>query len=385
MYAFTAIDPDFKPKGSRDPLGFQPIWSEVGRKLIKDLSTVSNNINDFKILCFAKYFFHEIKNEEDERLFLPFFLRIEQAFAYARRKYNNEQSFNGSIFISKSFMNEQYTISNDQKDCILSNQRTYGIYGKYVRPSRDMKLFDHENFLLTFKQAFNSEVIYLFEKIYQNRKLEIPANDLKPFAELLESLTKEERIFFKETILLGNNKEHIQQIFYHFLKENPEWSKISSFNLFDYLNGVITTNFDEELTKIIEEIKYTEKVLALMNYNFTHLLSKRVWLLEDINQDEILSHRNKSLSYNFKSETVNDLNNKLSFSGSDAVDILIERNASVSKRRNGSQWIKKENLKYIVYYGDTNRDLSEMDENYWENSYYIQTYIGLFNVIEQIN
>ena len=99
MYAFTALDPDFKPKGSRYPLGFQPIWAEVGLKLIKDLSTVSGNINDFKILCFAKYFFYYIKEQKDERLFLPFFLRVEQAFAYARKKFNNEASFNGNNFI----------------------------------------------------------------------------------------------------------------------------------------------------------------------------------------------------------------------------------------------------------------------------------------------
>lgn len=60
MYTFTAIDPDFKPKGSRDPLGFQPIWAEVGRKLIKDLSTVSGNIIARKILFDSKLTLNEI-------------------------------------------------------------------------------------------------------------------------------------------------------------------------------------------------------------------------------------------------------------------------------------------------------------------------------------
>ena len=41
MFFITEPNINFRIKGSRDSLGFQPIWQKLGRKVIKDLSTVS--------------------------------------------------------------------------------------------------------------------------------------------------------------------------------------------------------------------------------------------------------------------------------------------------------------------------------------------------------
>jgi len=57
MYFITEKDQNYTIKGSKDPLGFQVIWQSAGRKLIPNLSTVSNNLIDFQILCLA----HTIK------------------------------------------------------------------------------------------------------------------------------------------------------------------------------------------------------------------------------------------------------------------------------------------------------------------------------------
>jgi hypothetical protein len=382
MYALTAIDPDFKPKGSRDPLGFQPIWAEVGRKLIKDLSTVSGNLNDFKILCFAKYFFHQIKQQKEERLFLPFFLKVEQAFAYARRKFNNESSFNGNNFISKQVGNDSYTLSNEQRDCILSNQRTYGIYGKYIRPSKDMKLFEQEDFESTFQSGFIPEVIDIFERIYSKSKLIIHPDKLYPLAKLLSKRTVEEQQFFRRNILLGNNPTHLQLKFYAFLKEHQEWNKISPFNLIDYINGIIYAIEDDDLKSQLIEIRNTELILAPLSYRFNYLLSESLWSSATILNDLVMMQKLDSLPYSFQADVMNELNQMRNLVGIPLTNALINRNAMVSKRRNGSPWIEQQNLNYVVYYGETNRGIMEMPENYWENSYFIQSYIRLFNAIE---
>ena len=69
------LDPNFRIKGSRDPLGFQPIWQSLGRNVIKYLSTVSNNIRDFQVLSYAWYFFGDRNPDE----FMRFFYKFEQA------------------------------------------------------------------------------------------------------------------------------------------------------------------------------------------------------------------------------------------------------------------------------------------------------------------
>lgn len=382
MYAFTAIDPDFKPKGSRDPLGFQPIWAETGRKLIKDLSTVSANINDFKILCFVRYFFVYYKKQKDEKDFLPFFLRMEQVFAYARRRHNHETAFNGSNFVSKLFTNDSYSISNDQKDNILSNQRTYGIYGKYIRPARDMGLFEHAEFANTFKKGFNTDVLAIFEKVYSEKKTTLTAIEIEPLAEMIKTISNEERIFFRELILQGSNPLHIQQKLYRFLVQNPEFTNQSKFNLFDYLNGLLSTSMDKELNDVVEEIIKTELVIAPLAYRFAYLLSEGQWTDKSIEKNEILNQKLREVEYPFCSDVVLELRNILPLTGVSLVESLIERNTKVSKRRNGSPWIIAEHKKYVVYFGEANRDFKLLEDNHWENSYFIQTYLRLFNAIE---
>jgi hypothetical protein len=34
QYYLTLPDPDYLPKGSRDPLGFQVVWQHQGKKII---------------------------------------------------------------------------------------------------------------------------------------------------------------------------------------------------------------------------------------------------------------------------------------------------------------------------------------------------------------
>ena len=57
MFYFSEQDPNFRIKGSRDPLGFQTIWQSLGRTVIKYLSTVSSNLKDFQVLSYAWYFY----------------------------------------------------------------------------------------------------------------------------------------------------------------------------------------------------------------------------------------------------------------------------------------------------------------------------------------
>ena len=40
----TEQDPNYRIKGSRDPLGFQTVWARTARPLIKHVSSVSSGI-----------------------------------------------------------------------------------------------------------------------------------------------------------------------------------------------------------------------------------------------------------------------------------------------------------------------------------------------------
>jgi hypothetical protein len=142
MYFITNQDPNYSIKGSRDPLGFQVVWQAAGRKLIPFLSTVSGSIKDFQILCLAYALKKELKIEDKQ--FEPFFLRFEQMMAYTRYKSYPKEGFNGVDKVRKmmSVNPVSVRISTAIADQLLSNQKAYGIWGKYNSPFTEMRLIE---------------------------------------------------------------------------------------------------------------------------------------------------------------------------------------------------------------------------------------------------
>lgn len=135
-YFLTNQDPNYTIKGSRDPLGFQEIWQAAGKRLIPYLSTVSWNIKDFQVLCLAYALKKELKIEDKD--FEPFFIRFEQMMAYTRFRINPRETVNGIDKVSKIMTPHPSSvrISTAAVDQLLSNQKAYGIWGKYIRPFR---------------------------------------------------------------------------------------------------------------------------------------------------------------------------------------------------------------------------------------------------------
>src|SRR5688500_7701403 len=82
----TLEDERARIKGSRDPLGTQLIWTEVGRQMVTNLTTVTTSLRGFTTLLLARYYAEKLIEEgkAKEEDALPLFLRFEQIAAYAR-------------------------------------------------------------------------------------------------------------------------------------------------------------------------------------------------------------------------------------------------------------------------------------------------------------
>lgn len=46
-FFFTVLDDSLRPRGSRDPLGAELLWSRVGRRLVGNLTTVTAHLDNF--------------------------------------------------------------------------------------------------------------------------------------------------------------------------------------------------------------------------------------------------------------------------------------------------------------------------------------------------
>jgi hypothetical protein len=137
----TDIDPQAAVKGSRDPLGIQPIWTRLGRRVVGNLTTVSTSVRDFTTTILGYYFAERVAAEEHGDGDLAVFLRWEQLASYARGGINNDWEFRGTERAKKNF-NEggKIRLGTDSSALILSDQKTYGLWGLYSVPSRSSSL-----------------------------------------------------------------------------------------------------------------------------------------------------------------------------------------------------------------------------------------------------
>ena len=223
----TDIDPQVAVKGSRDPLGVQTIWARLGRHAVGNLTTVSTSVRDFTTLILGYYFAERVANESPSDGDLSVFLRWEQLAAYARGGANGDWDFRGVDRAKKNWNAEgRLRLGADSASQILSNQKTYGLWGLYTVPARSSGLVEGEPSRLTMTARSLVENVYLplwTKEGYRNAdavvaRLARPRTDLdvrkgdRTFLEatgrvLSKRLSAAERKFYDTHLLLGGPKD----------------------------------------------------------------------------------------------------------------------------------------------------------------------------------
>lgn len=128
LTVLSLMDERSRPKGSRDPLGIEAIWSHMGRKMVGNLTTVTSNLDNFMVglLCCA----HASASTDQLDLIQINYLRAEQLAAYLRLAAGNE-NFLGITRAKANFKNGQLPLGKTEAAQILSNQLSYGLWGLY--------------------------------------------------------------------------------------------------------------------------------------------------------------------------------------------------------------------------------------------------------------
>ena len=387
MYFITEPDINFRIKGSRDPLGFQSIWQKLGRKIIRDLSTVSGSIRDFQLMSFAWYFWED----RPDKNFMAFFYKFEQACAYTQELYFTNSSYNGKDFVSKRKNDKSFRFSTNNADTILSNQKTYGVFGKYNRPFTEMRIKFQDDFKAVMQSAIEEKtdaslLLKLVDKLITEDIAIVTKEELKPIADLLERLSGSEQQFY-ERVILESTSHKCQNELYHLFKKHPELRQ-NTFQLYPFIDSVLNLDITDALKGCLIEIRNTENILYAYANLFRHLQSKPFWQPAEINTEEIFNYFPEKQDYLFENSAVVELNESLQTVEKDKFEIAlaaVTRNEAISKKRNNSAWIKQENGKLVRYYSDGGREISKLDvNNAYENNYFIPTYISLFNQINPL-
>ncbi len=137
MPFLTLEDPNAKIKGSRDPLGAQPIWIAFARHVVTNVTAAASSVRGFTILLLARHLGARLIEDGvvPQEEMLDVFLRMEQLGAYARHVGNDVEGDIRGIERVKSFLDEhrkRVFIQVDRRGLILSDQKVYGLWGGRV-------------------------------------------------------------------------------------------------------------------------------------------------------------------------------------------------------------------------------------------------------------
>lgn len=294
----TALDSRAAVKGSRDPLGVQQIWSNLGREIVGNLTTVTNSLRDFTITLMGYHFADQIASETGAGAADAIFLKWEQIAAYARYHVNQETGFRGTEKVQRVVREGKgkVRISADPSGQILSDQRIYGLWGLYTVASRTSGLLDSE------PDKPTPEAMEIIESLYLPRlqkgagrgagkileilgrpesRIDIEGADrglIEAVASMLvPTLTSGERVFYKEHLLNGwkgdtrLRQQQMAQLLQPTLKDDKfVWSlaAIESFHLQALEKG------DDwfPLAERLRWIRVAERVLAPATELFSWLL-----------------------------------------------------------------------------------------------------------------
>lgn len=416
----TNIDPQAAVKGSRDPLGVQAIWSRLGRHVVGNLTTVSTSPRDFTTTILGYYFAERIAGEKDSDGDLNVFLRWEQLAGHARYRVNGDGRLRGIERVKRCW-NEggKIRLAADASGQILSNQKTYGLWGLYTGPARASGLLMDEPTRLSPAARELVEQVYLpaftaaglkngdrvVELLAVSRSnLDYDGKDqsfLKGVGKVLApTLTARERGLFREHLLLGravDQTEGRQDIVATILEESLTdglWENSPA--AIRHLAKRCRTRGPAGIAAAerLENIRAVEQLLAPATALFDLVLGsdgqplpdlagtvKRQWggklatvtlgLLEP--QERELRDTSGATE---SGERWIELAKALSKGGYDrAIELLLAQNASVMKLRGSAgPWVELDRRRIRVKYRDDNlgdlparQDLSEL----WRHSYFL--------------
>lgn len=125
-FFFTNLDDSLRPRGSRDPLGIEHLWSGVGRKLVGNLTTVTRHLDNFIVTLVG---FHLCRNETTGQVDWESFERFEQLTGRARVRRNMPGVLGVRRIRSSADFPVQLGSAGTAR--ILDNPRQAGLWGLY--------------------------------------------------------------------------------------------------------------------------------------------------------------------------------------------------------------------------------------------------------------
>ncbi len=411
----TLEDPRARIQGSRDPLGVQTVWAAFGRHVVTNLTTVSTSVRGFTILMLARYLAERLieDNKAQEKDALPIFLRMEQMGAYARHVGHGVEGDIRGIERVKRFVEDNRSrvpIQDDSSAWILSDQKTYGLWGLFSVAARVSGISaDGPVGLTPVAREFVEKTYWphlkpvrrdLFNLLVEGGYLWLKATK-QPFralAEILpEGFTRTEQQFYAETLRDGHHVKNgvpsgRQARFAELLKEHTDLSEPTGREELTALTRAARDN-DAALASRLDKILRLEALLAPAEAAFEYMQARqaqrprdlaaalsdhwgrRVPNLADMPFAEIEPEIEHAVGADI-TKVMKKCDSALDAGQYEAVVRgLLKWNELVMAGRKAAPWIRLTKDKLEVRYRGNERELPDRTEleTLWRNSYFINS------------
>lgn len=411
MAFISLFDDRAKPKGTRDPLGFEMVWTYFGRKVVGNLTTITRSVNNFSVALLGFYWANEINKHIDKldrhKKILETFLRYEQLANYLRYMANKKEDILGITRVRERIEDSNYTLwlSPERKYQILSNQTGYGLWGFYTTALQAADNVDPQKGLIvgndrvpTREGEILAELIIsklddsaddLYGLVTKNRKLD--RTQLKSFAKIFMKAISDSEVRDKlvDQLMTGfgvpAGEHNIQSMLWratnHLFNEGEKFENTRDF-AFKIIESKQT---DVKLKNEIEKIDCIERFLYTANTIFEYCQTQNDELVSNVVSR--LSNHFTNVSYLPVSLPDSKYRNKDALSqiltymhDKDWYRVvlgLLELNKNVMDGRGGAAWVTLEGEKLKVKVPDSNAKLIETEilQSKWRYNYFLSSYL----------
>ena len=413
----TLEDPNAKIKGSRDPLGAQPIWASFGRHVVTNLTMQTNSARGFTILLLARYLTERLIAEGRLGTGGQRWMRScdsSRAGAYARNVGHGVSSNIRGIDRVQSKVADssgKVPISANPDGFILIDQKVNGLWGLFSVSARisglisdgpvgvtpDTRAFVERAYLPTLRSGLD-DLLHLVERGGQLDTATPDAAFTALSSVLAESFTAEERTFYgaylRDAIHVRHDSESLRgrqkrlcELLVENVDQNTAIGREDMVRLCEAARSV-----DEGLAYQLDRIARLEAVLAPAMSLFDFVLNGHGRELGDL-AEELVDRWGHSVPFidatinadllsevcSASSETVKGCFARCqgSLSGgnyAEALDALLAWHEEVMRRRGGAAWVLVAEDKTLdVRYRGAGQTLPSGDElsTLWRNGYFI--------------
>jgi hypothetical protein len=421
----TDLDPEIAVKGSMDPLGFMPLWSRYGRRVVNNLSLVASSARGFTTLMLGYHFARRAIDERElpDARFIDAFLTFEQLAAYSRVATTPEDAPTIGRIIglrrvrNRLRENTRVPIGPTRDAQIMSNQKAYGLWALFSAPAelsgivdrRAMKLTDDVDRFVTQtvyprlqKAGFRDgrEVLNLLAPSLTPKTFD-PAGRHRELARVLADLHSptfraEERDFYLERFACGgpSDPDGLQHALWELVRDHndakAQWPDRFAMTELVALIDAADRSGHPELADRLQQILRFEHVIGPAASLFGYLQVR--------GDDRTVAEVSKDLSAAWGTglahvdpdavarhlEPVEELHGEdgrrrfeqLAAALRDGewpivLDLVLAQNADVAERRGGGRWIVLEGDRFAVRYRQEGGELPTRPRELLVHPYYL--------------